>query len=87
MLKVCVAAEQESTNTNKRGATVSCGSICAERIVALPTAENQVTGFPICGQGALKDVSHDARQVPITSVAKGNARGHDSQSLDLGPDA
>ena len=42
---------------------------------------------PICGQGALKDVSHDARQVPITSVAKGNARGHDSQSLDLGPDA
>ena len=56
-----------------------------------------------CGQGALKDVSHDVRQVQreicvlqesgsyaqigsrvlpshTISVAKGNARGHDSQA-------
>ena len=49
--------------------------LCIIELLHLPLPYCQVAGFPLCGLGALKDVSHDVHQVPITSVAKSSCVG------------
>ena len=56
--------------------------LCMIELLHLPLRYCQVTGFPLCGMGALKEVSYDVHQVPITYVAKSNCVGRYSHLVN-----